>query len=401
MAQPQTPPTAPSASLTAEQAVEKGLQVFQGGKAGEDATKEALALFERAMELSPSRPEARAALYNAGCCHAKLKQWQSAVDAVQSAINEWGLKLSVAMEDKDLAPLRERREWLDVAGQLRGGVSDNSLVQLRSEAKAPFRLTRLIFGSGLLFGAGLGLLIIGARLVQAIQGGEGAPDTTETLKNLAINGAAVAVLGWIVRRDLTTSDRDKRVVLREESLARLQVAVGKDRVLPIASFRGRTRPVLLAGSQAWLKKAVDAAEPYREELQLRGVSIVKLPLAAADDPADRLKALKREFKRQPGKSSQGFGTDKEVATAALKAAAQPAAKKTDAKWILEPVEVPEWLTWIAAQQSAANVEDGENVFVQVSLDGTVRSSGLGVPPWQKFVGDLAPLDDVRTKLTRQ
>jgi hypothetical protein len=69
-----------------------------------------------------------------------------------------------------LAPLRERREWLDVAGQLRGGVSDNSLVQLRSEAKAPFRLTRLIFGSGLLFGAGLGLLIIGARLVQAIQG---------------------------------------------------------------------------------------------------------------------------------------------------------------------------------------------------------------------------------------
>lgn len=32
----------------------------------------------------------------------------------------------------------------------------------------------------------------------------------------------------------------------------------------------------------------------------------------------------------------------------------------------------------------------ENVFVQVSLDGTVRSSGLGVPPWQKFVGELAP-----------
>lgn len=44
---------------------------------------------------------------------------------------------------------------------------------------------------------------------------------------------------------------------------------------------------------------------------------------------------------------------------------------------------------------------GENVYVQVSLDGTVRSSGLGVPPWERFVGDLAPLDDVRTKLTRQ
>lgn len=43
----------------------------------------------------------------------------------------------------------------------------------------------------------------------------------------------------------------------------LQVAVGKDRVLPIASFRGGTRPVLLAGSRAWLTKAMEAAEPYR------------------------------------------------------------------------------------------------------------------------------------------
>ena len=31
------------------------------------------------MQLLPSRPEARAALYNAGCCHVKLKQWQAAV----------------------------------------------------------------------------------------------------------------------------------------------------------------------------------------------------------------------------------------------------------------------------------------------------------------------------------
>lgn len=41
-----------------------------------------------------------------------------------------------------------------------------------------------------------------------------------------------------------------------------------------------------------------SAYVYREELQERGVSIVKLPSAAADaeDPTDRLKELKREFK---------------------------------------------------------------------------------------------------------
>lgn len=225
----------------------------------------------------------------------------------------------------------------------------------RSEAKAPFRLVRLIFLGGLLVGAVVGLLIISARLLQALKGGiaaphwlliasglrrsmvadchqigpheglltclkcrvvggDGAPDVNETLKNLAINGAAIAGLGFIVRRDLRSSDRDKRIVEREESLAKLQVQnrvtwliddvsscvsyqgqetleiklrlicillavshssfswplcaqveVGSgDRVLPLASFRGTTRPVLLAGSKAYLQKAQAAAEPYRQ-----------------------------------------------------------------------------------------------------------------------------------------
>jgi hypothetical protein len=37
--------------------------------------------------------------------------------------------------------------------------------------------------------------------------------------------------------------------------------------------------------------------------------------------------------------------------------------------------------------------------MQVQLDGTVRSSGAGTPPWERFVGDLPPLDSVRTQMT--
>lgn len=45
----------------------------------------------------------------------------------------------------------------------------------------------------------------------------------------------------------------------------------RDRVLPLASFRGTTRPVLLAGSKAYLQKAQAAAEPLREvSWRLRG-----------------------------------------------------------------------------------------------------------------------------------
>lgn len=37
--------------------------------------------------------------------------------------------------------------------------------------------------------------------------------------------------------------------------------------------------------------------------------------------------------------------------------------------------------------------------LQVQLDGSVRSSGAGLPPWSRLVDDLPELSDVRTKLT--
>jgi len=39
------------------------------------------------------------------------------------------------------------------------------------------------------------------------------------------------------------------------------------------------------------------------------------------------------------------------------------------------------------------------LLLQVQLDGTVRSSGAGTPPWERFVSDLPPLDSMRTQIT--
>ena len=36
---------------------------------------------------------------------------------------------------------------------------------------------------------------------------------------------------------------------------------------------------------------------------------------------------------------------------------------------------------------------------QVQLDGTVRASGVGIPPWKQFVADLPELGSMRTKLS--
>lgn len=81
--------TAPS---TAKQAVETGLQLFGSGQ-----PEAALRSFQQAMQLSPDEDEARAALYNAACAHTKLKQWDSAVECAMKAINDYDLKLVVAL----------------------------------------------------------------------------------------------------------------------------------------------------------------------------------------------------------------------------------------------------------------------------------------------------------------
>jgi hypothetical protein len=79
------------------------------------------------------------------------------------------------MQDDDLIPLRERREWLNVREELIGSVPESTRRALTAEARAPFRFFRTTLSSGLLIGASLGLVIIGFRLIAALQGGRDAP----------------------------------------------------------------------------------------------------------------------------------------------------------------------------------------------------------------------------------
>ena len=106
---------AASAPTTAKEAVERGLEVFKSGN-----PEVALQLFLQAQQLQPDADEARAACYNAACAQARLKQWQAAVDSITRAVNDHDLKLTVALNDPDLAALRERREWLAALAVLRG-----------------------------------------------------------------------------------------------------------------------------------------------------------------------------------------------------------------------------------------------------------------------------------------
>ena len=81
-------------------ATEKGQQAFDRAE-----YEEALQLFSRAMTLRPNEDEARAALYNGACVKVKLKNWQGAADDVLRAVNEYKLKLEVAVKVHNLPSL--------------------------------------------------------------------------------------------------------------------------------------------------------------------------------------------------------------------------------------------------------------------------------------------------------
>jgi tetratricopeptide (TPR) repeat protein len=74
--------------------VELGLKAFKEDRAYEDSVR----LYKIAMDSRPNEDEARAAMYNMGCAYVKLKQWQEATNCIVSAINDYNLKLSVALQ---------------------------------------------------------------------------------------------------------------------------------------------------------------------------------------------------------------------------------------------------------------------------------------------------------------
>ena len=93
-------------------------------------------MFQEALTLQPSRDEARAALYNSACCYAKQRQWQPAVDAVTAAVNDYDLKLTVAINVRRLLCGRAGHVKSDCVGAItacavrRAGLLTSALTQV-------------------------------------------------------------------------------------------------------------------------------------------------------------------------------------------------------------------------------------------------------------------------------
>lgn len=264
-------------------------------------------------------------------------------------------------------------------------------------------------------------MILG-RLASSLAGGEGAPPLSESLTNLGVNVAALAVFGTLVARDLAARDKDTRITAREEELSRLLIQLGPRRQLPLLRFRGAVRPVIIAGDRSFVERCIREGEARQELLRSRGVSVVPVVYSSRDDPEEKLRALKRSMAgtgagdTDDAPARRGFGSSGGGVGAASGAAAsggsdvlpsgagignsEVSLTEADRKWRLEPAAAGEWEAWVEAQKEFSGMEKAKrNVWMQVQLDGTVRSSGAGTPPWDRFVQDLPALDSVRTQMT--
>ncbi|QDZ21244.1 protein LOW PSII ACCUMULATION 1 [Chloropicon primus] len=357
-----------------------GTELVQGGKA--DEAVEILEPLVTELGGRLTDEEAGAANYNLACAYSRLRQFDKAGDPLTRAVNDYGVKYSVVMKDEDLEAYRMSVEFDDVANGLKGGIrSDEQYAKLRVEAKTPFRTFRLFALGGLDAGAGLGLLIILSRLASAIKGGPGAPELEETLKNLAINGTAVAVLTYFFVKDLKSGKEKLKEVEVEETLGRLQVDLGANRVVPMSRLRAQYRPVILQGDEAFLKKCIKSASSLKKDLKSKGILLI---------PLQDSKGL--SFKR-----TEGLGESKGFDAAGSKLS--PDGIEEEQRWVVQPRGTPEWFRWLEVQKEASQaLQYSESAYVQVQLDGTVRSMGPGQPDWKELLS-LPDKESFQSKVT--
>lgn len=76
----------------------------------------------------------------------------------------------LTVQDRDLRPLRERREWLDAQDDFPGLVKSSARRSLRAEAKSPFRFARSVIFGALGASASIALLITLTRLIAILAG---------------------------------------------------------------------------------------------------------------------------------------------------------------------------------------------------------------------------------------
>ncbi|XP_066345481.1 protein LOW PSII ACCUMULATION 1, chloroplastic-like isoform X1 [Miscanthus floridulus] len=246
----------------------------------------------------------------------------------------------------------------------------SSMAKIRSEVLSPFRSVRMFFYLAFMASGTLGGLIALARLLPALSSDPArAAGAADTLKGLGIDVAAVSLFAFLYSRESKAKDAQVARLAREERLSRLRLRVGAGRPFTLSELRGTARLVIVAGPAEFVAESFRRSQPFLRELAERAVLAV--PFATDGNTP--------ELQLDGGDEDGVVDDDDDVA------------RRSKRLWQLTPVYTTEWAQWLDDQKKLAGVPSDSPVYLSLRMDGRVRGSGVGYPPWQAFVAQLPPV----------
>ncbi|KAJ4849771.1 hypothetical protein Tsubulata_012040 [Turnera subulata] len=276
----------------------------------------------------------------------------------------------------------------------------SSAAKIRGEVLAPFRSVRMFFYLAFIASGSLGGLIATSQLIGALANPSRAAAVPEILKGLGIDIGAVGVFAFLYYRENKAKNAQLARLSREESLSNLKLRVDEKRIISVNSLRGAARLVICAGPKSFILESFRLSEPFTRGLLDRGVLVVP------------------------------FATDGESPTFEMDESEEmkEVTSKRKRLWQLAPVYITEWSKWLDEQKKLAGVSPDSPVYVfffpfancvtkmeflllhaylfpaqtmnfmylSLRMDGRVRGSGVGYPPWNAFVAQLPPVKGMWT-----
>ncbi|KAH7577741.1 hypothetical protein JRO89_XS01G0293200 [Xanthoceras sorbifolium] len=239
----------------------------------------------------------------------------------------------------------------------------SSAAKIRSEVLSPFRSVRMFFYLAFIASGTLGGLIATTQLIAALTNSARAAAVPDILNGLGIDLGAVSLFAFLYYRENKAKNVQLARLSREESLSNLKLRVDEKRIISLNDLQGTARLVICAGPASFITESFKRSEPFTESLLERGVLVVSF---ATDGNAPSF-----EFEESE--------ETKEITT------------KRKRLWQLAPVYVSEWSKWLDEQKKSAGVSPESPVYLSLRLDGRVRGSGVGYPPWNALVAQLPPV----------
>ncbi|KAL9436208.1 hypothetical protein AB3S75_022293 [Citrus x aurantiifolia] len=242
----------------------------------------------------------------------------------------------------------------------------SSAARIRNEVLSPFRSVRMFFYLAFVASGSLGGLIAITQLIGALANPARAADVPEILKGLSIDVAAVSLFAFLYSRENKAKNAQLARLSREESLSNLKLRVDEKKIISVNNLRGIARLVICSGPASYIMESFKRSEPFTESLLERGVLVVS-------------------FTTDGNIPSFEFEESEEM---------KEFTRKRKRLWQLTPVYVSEWSKWLDEQKRTAGISPESPVYLSLRLDGRVRGSGVGYPPWNAFVAQLPPVKGI-------